>query len=150
MDMSSHGRSHLGINSKVRSSSIADCKSLPNSPQLKQFNLLTNKVKMVYWKYFTKLVPFRSSRDLLRLYLQLHFVTLEYQGPVQQNQMLYLTSHIPSAYLARPRSHLHLGWDGSLPLTPLASQRKNLRYSIIMGSSSNMIAKFRCAYFAFV
>lgn len=40
-DMSSSGRSHLGLNSKVRSSSIADCKSAPNSPTLQ---LLTKKV----------------------------------------------------------------------------------------------------------
>lgn len=38
--MSSSGRSHLGLNSKVRSSSIADCKSAPNSPTLQ---LLTKK-----------------------------------------------------------------------------------------------------------
>ena len=31
-DMSA--KSSLGVNSKVRSSSIADCKSVPNSPQL--------------------------------------------------------------------------------------------------------------------
>lgn len=44
-DMASLGRTHLGIHSKVRSSSIADCKSAPNSPPL---SLLANKVNV--WK----------------------------------------------------------------------------------------------------
>lgn len=36
-DMSA--RSSLGVNSKIRSSSIADCNSVPNSPQMKQLQL---------------------------------------------------------------------------------------------------------------
>ena len=51
-DMSSAG-SHLGTGlnhlgkSKPRSSSVADCKSVPNSPQLKQFTQLSNKVMVI-------------------------------------------------------------------------------------------------------
>lgn len=68
IDMSSSGRNQLGINSKVRSSSIADCKSVPNSPPLKQ--LLTNKVNgclvrwpVLHWSYL--LQEFRGSSRTL-------------------------------------------------------------------------------------
>jgi hypothetical protein len=40
--MSSNTRGLLGANSKIRSASVADCKSVPNSPQLKQ-HLLVSK-----------------------------------------------------------------------------------------------------------
>lgn len=38
-NMSSSGRGHLAVHSKVRSSSVADCKSVPNSPQMMQLHL---------------------------------------------------------------------------------------------------------------
>ena len=38
------GLNHLGIKSKARSASVADCKSVPSSPQLKQYTQLSNKV----------------------------------------------------------------------------------------------------------
>lgn len=42
------GLNHLGQKSKPRSSSVADCKSVPGSPQLKQFTQLSNKVMDVF------------------------------------------------------------------------------------------------------
>lgn len=38
-NMSASGRGHLVVNTKVRSSSIADCKSVPNSPQMMHLHL---------------------------------------------------------------------------------------------------------------